>query len=191
MLRAALSLLLLTACRPPSATAPADAGEAAPEARPAAPPIDRDREVTLASDDACPDVAENRNGIADGDGCPDELPEDLARITGVIPELRFSINKDSIVAGREALSAIAEVLQRYPEVVVEIQGHIAATKEKHYRVDLSSRRAQSTRRFLIAAGVDPERLIAVGYGEERPIADNKTAAGRVQNSRVELAIVSR
>ena len=53
---------------------------------------------------------------------------------------------------------------------------------------LSQKRAESVRNYLIKAGVDAKRMTAVGYGQEKPIADNKTAAGRKENRRVEFQI---
>lgn len=188
----ATTTLLLVACHRPAADVDLHAPAAEVAAPTPTPEIERDPELAAVdSRDACPDAVENRNGIDDDDGCPEPLPADLTAILGVIDGLRFSINKDTIVAGQEVLTAIAEVLRRYPGVVLEIRGHQAATGERHYRVDLSTRRAHATRKFLVHLGIDPERLIATGYGEEVPIADNRTREGRARNSRIELEVVER
>lgn len=186
-----LLLALADACERPTASLP-PTSEVPPIA--AAPEVEHDLDLpAVASDDLCPDAAENLNGIDDDDGCPEELPPDLAAITGVIQDLRFAPDKDVIKDGRERLTAIAAVLSRYPAVLVEIHGHVPAPPRDrdYYRVDLSSRRADAIRRFLIHSGVDAARVIARGYGYEVPIADNKTPAGRARNSRVELVVVTR
>lgn len=146
---------------------------------------------TIASSDECPDAPETRNGYRDADGCPDELPPELAAITGVIEGVVFELDKDIIRAGtsRETLDRIAEVLQRVPEVRVEIRVHTAPEPGmESYGRCLSCRRADAIRNYLISRGVEPARLEARGYESNVPIEDNRTPAGRRRNRRVEIVL---
>lgn len=86
------------------------------------------------------------------------------------------------------LTKLAEILNKYDDTNIEVQGHTDATGSEDYNMDLSVRRASSVATFLAVQSVDPDRMQAVGYGELQPIASNETAAGRQQNRRVEVAI---
>jgi outer membrane protein OmpA-like peptidoglycan-associated protein len=58
--------------------------------------------------------------------------------------------------------------------------------DENYNLELSQQRAESVREFLMQNGIEPNRIMARGYGETAPVAPNNTAAGRQQNRRVEL-----
>ena len=73
--------------------------------------------------------------------------------------------------------------------MVEVAGHTDSTGSEEYNQRLSERRADSVARFLGSQGVMSQRIITVGMGESRPVADNSTAAGRQSNRRVELTLV--
>ena len=151
---------------------------------------DGDGDGILDPDDACPAEPECRNGFEDEDGCPDLQPEDLAAVLGVIEDLRFP--PDDWALPPEALpllDPIVAVLARYPELEFEIAGHIDARKSDLFRRrSPSRRRAEAVRDYFILQGINPQRLRAVGYGEELPIASNDTAQGRAQNRRVEISV---
>ena len=83
---------------------------------------------------------------------------------------------------------LADILQKYDDTNVLVEGHTDATGTEQYNMDLSLRRSSSVATFLAFQGVDRNRLDAVGYGELQPIATNETSAGRQQNRRVEVAI---
>jgi outer membrane protein OmpA-like peptidoglycan-associated protein len=70
-----------------------------------------------------------------------------------------------------------------------IDGHTDSTGSEAYNLDLSQRRAETVRDFLIGNGVSPMRLSARGFGEEYPVASNDTLAGRQQNRRVEVVVM--
>lgn len=165
------------------------AGEAGAQAD-GCPPRDGDGDGLLDAADGCPEAGEARNGFEDGDGCPDELPAELQAIVGVVPGIVFDFNKDTIKrASFAALDEIAAALLKYPTVRVEISGHSDDTASNVMRGALTARRAQAVKRYLISRGVAEDRVLSEGYGPERPIASNKTAAGRAKNRRVELAIL--
>ncbi|WP_146158439.1 OmpA family protein [Enhygromyxa salina] len=149
---------------------------------------DGDHDGVLDPDDACPDQRECVNGFDDLDGCPDALPDDLADVIGVIEGLEFGPDRwDIEPESRPVLDRTAEVLARYPTIELEIAGHVDAGQSQTLRRrQPSRRRAEAVRDYLIHQGIDPQRLQAVGYGEDRPRADNRTAEGRALNRRVEL-----
>ena len=71
-----------------------------------------------------------------------------------------------------------------------IEGHTDSRGSDRYNLRLSQGRANSVRSYLIRRGIDPVRMEAVGYGEQKPIGSNRTRAGRAQNRRVEFFITS-
>ena len=101
----------------------------------------------------------------------------------------FPYNSDVIQsAGQSNLRQLATSLRNYPGTEVLIVGHTDATGSDQYNMDLSYRRAESARRFLVAQGIEAGRIRVEGRGETEPIADNTTASGQAQNRRVEVAI---
>ncbi len=89
------------------------------------------------------------------------------------------------------LDDAAKVLLAYPKMRVEIGGHTDSVGSDSYNMRLSQMRAESVRNYLITHhGIDPSRLIAVGYGETMPVADNRTRAGRDLNRRIEYKVLS-
>lgn len=89
----------------------------------------------------------------------------------------------------DVLNSVAKVLDKYEKTVVEVAGHTDSTGSEEYNQRLSERRAESVARFLESQGVMSQRIITVGMGEGRPVADNSTAQGRQANRRVELTLV--
>jgi transforming growth factor-beta-induced protein len=107
---------------------------------------------------------------------------DLAPIT-------FEVGSAVITTdGQAELDRAIEYLTANP-VAVEIGGHTDADGSEEANLALSEERAQAVVDYLIAGGVDPSQLTAVGYGEGLPIADNETDEGRAQNRRIEFAIL--
>jgi len=87
-----------------------------------------------------------------------------------------------------ALDAIATAIQQYPAPKVEIAGHTDASGSAFANLDLSKKRADAIREYLIGKGVPANRLRAVGYGETRPVANNSTPDGRRANRRIEFTL---
>ncbi|MFQ5683634.1 MAG: OmpA family protein [Candidatus Binatia bacterium] len=83
---------------------------------------------------------------------------------------------------------LVDFLKEYPKRQIAVEGHTDSMGSALYNLDLSQRRADSFRNFLIQNGIGSERITARGYGEAYPITSNKTAAGRQQNRRVEIVI---
>ncbi|MCA1793773.1 MAG: OmpA family protein, partial [Desulfobacteraceae bacterium] len=84
------------------------------------------------------------------------------------------------------LDQIADVLKTHPQINVKVQGHTDSIGSKAYNDDLSIKRAQAVKTYLMNKGVQEERLSVEGFGFSKPVAPNDTAEGRALNRRVEL-----
>ncbi len=87
------------------------------------------------------------------------------------------------------LDSVVLVLKKYNKTLIEVAGHTDSVGSKASNQKLSYYRATSVGNYLIDHGIDSQRILTVGHGEERPIADNTTAAGRQLNRRVELTLI--
>jgi len=104
--------------------------------------------------------------------------------------ITFATNSSDLNAGfYDVLNSVSLVLNEYEQTVVEVAGHTDSTGTNEYNQALSMRRAASVASYLRTRQVLGERIIEVGMGEERPIADNSTEPGRQANRRVELTLV--
>jgi outer membrane protein OmpA-like peptidoglycan-associated protein len=154
------------------------------------PDLDNDQDAILDESDKCPNHPETLNGFEDEDGCPDEIPEELKKFTGTIDDIKFKVNSDELLSSSYGtLNRAADVLSQFEGVRMEVQGHASSDGDDSYNLELSQKRAESVRRYLIGRGVNPDRLTAVGYGETKPLATNRTQEGRVENRRVEFQII--
>ena len=154
-------------------------------------PGDHDGDGVLDPADTCPDRLETRNGFDDHDGCPDDLPPAIARYTGALKGIDFAADSADISARSHAvLDEVAQVLVQYPSLRLAIVGHTDDRGTEAYNVDLSRRRAEAVRRYLLGRAVAPERLTASGVGGARPIASNLDAAGRAENRRIEFELLT-
>jgi outer membrane protein OmpA-like peptidoglycan-associated protein len=88
----------------------------------------------------------------------------------------------------ENIENLAKTLKKYEDTKILIEGHTDSKGSEEYNQDLSEKRAGSVGDYLKALGVTSSRISEVGYGEEQPVSDNSTAAGRQENRRVEIAI---
>ena len=86
------------------------------------------------------------------------------------------------------LNSVAIILNKYPQTLLDIDGHTDNTGSDQYNQQLSERRAISVGQYLQAQRIDPRRLLVVGFGETRPIATNASEQGRAVNRRVEIRI---
>lgn len=151
------------------------------------PDADNDADGVPDADDKCPNEPETKNGIDDADGCPDLLRVESGQIRTLEP-IYFDYNKATIQARSEPLLLeMANLIRTRPDLgAIVIEGHTDNKGAAKYNLKLSRDRAASVRTFLVTAGVPEARLSSDGFGSERPIADNKTDAGRAQNRRVEF-----
>ena len=84
---------------------------------------------------------------------------------------------------------VTTVLNKYDKTVIEVAGHTDSDGSVEYNQGLSERRANSVSAYLTSRGIMGQRIIAIGQGELRPVADNNSAAGKQANRRVELTLV--
>ncbi len=119
---------------------------------------------------------------------PDKLKAELEASGKVTLEgVYFDTDKATLKPESDpAILAAASLLKHYSDLVLEVQGHTDSQGDDKYNLDLSSRRAASVVAALVVGGVEKERLVAKGFGEQVPVADNSTAEGRAENRRVEL-----
>jgi len=96
-----------------------------------------------------------------------------------------AVLKDEAIA---QLTQVGDIIAKYNDDRVRIEGHTDSTGTKAGNEQLSMRRAEAVKRVLLSRGVQENQVLVLGLGDTRPIADNKTADGRSKNRRVELHI---
>lgn len=89
----------------------------------------------------------------------------------------------------DVLGSVGKVLKEFDKTVVEVAGHTDSTGSESYNQSLSERRATSVAQYLQSQGISGQRMITVGMGELRPVADNQSPEGRQANRRVEITMV--
>jgi outer membrane protein OmpA-like peptidoglycan-associated protein len=108
-----------------------------------------------------------------------------------LSDVLFEFDKANLKPGSErSLSKVAEFLRENPDRKVTIEGYTDNIGSDAYNIELSQRRADSVRNYLVQNGVSADRITAHGLGEEYPVASNDTQAGRQQNRRVQIIIAS-
>ena len=144
-------------------------------------PVDSDKDGVADYLDKCPNTLV---GVAvDKNGCPNKN-QDLEKLKKGI---QFKSGSAKLTASsNKTLNNIAKLLKKLPAVNLEVQGHTDDTGNEEKNKKISEQRAQAVVKYLVKKGIDSERLRAVGYGSDMPIADNKTKKGRKLNRRVEL-----
>jgi OOP family OmpA-OmpF porin len=134
-------------------------------------------------DDRCPKV----KGTIENKGCPEIAKEDVKKITMIAGQIYFETGKATLKKESYAqLDALVTILNKYPEANLTIEGHTDNVGGDEYNMDLSQRRTDSVKAYLMSKGILESRLKAIGFGETKPIADNTKASGRAKNRRVEL-----
>lgn len=143
--------------------------------------LDSDGDGVVDRLDKCPGT---KAGVkVDANGC--EIPEIIA-LKGV----NFATNSAALTSGSTAvLDQAAATLAKRGDVKTEVAGHTDNRGPAARNKVLSQQRAESVMRYLVSKGVNPANLTARGYGQDSPVADNKTESGRAANRRVELRIM--
>ena len=149
------------------------------------PYADTDKDGVVDKDDACPEVA----GPASNKGCPVITKEEQAQLNEYAKVIYFDSGKSTFKPSTiETLDAVVAILVKYPTAEFDVEGHTDSVGRADYNMTLSQKRAEAVVEYLRSHGVK-SKLNAVGYGETRPIASNKTRAGRAKNRRVEINLV--
>jgi outer membrane protein OmpA-like peptidoglycan-associated protein len=159
------------------------------------PDPDNDKDGVADVDDACPIEPEVINGFEDEDGCPDEGKQVVvlkAEKIEISDTIEFDVGKATLrPAGKALLDQVAQVLKGHQTIrKLSIEGHTSSEGNDAFNMKLSKDRAAAVMKYLVEEkSIDAERLQSEGFGETRPIDDNKTKAGRARNRRVEFLIV--
>jgi len=143
---------------------------------------DDDGDGVINEKDKCPNTPPNTR--VDGDGCP--IPK-VVRLEGVT----FAFNKDHLRPDAQTiLTWVVGIMQKYPDMQVELAGYTDSIGGAAYNLKLSERRAEAVKAYLVEKGIDAGHIQAKGYGKDNPVASNDTDEGRERNRRVELHILN-
>jgi outer membrane protein OmpA-like peptidoglycan-associated protein len=160
-------------------------------------PTDTDGDAIPDTHDACPRTPGPANVERRLHGCPPPPPkpppkaELVAEAIVISEQVQFETGTAALKAESDAvLGQVARVLAEHPELeLVEVQGHTDDTGTHELNQRLSDDRARAVVERLTRHGVAANRLVAKGYGQDRPIADNATEEGRAKNRRVEFRVL--
>ena len=147
---------------------------------------DTDNDGVADKDDECPEVA----GLASNKGCPEVTAAVLETVSMDAKSIYFNTGKatfrsEDVPVKIESISAL---LKQYPTAKFSIEGHTDSDGSDAFNQKLSQERADVVKNALIERGMKAENLSAVGYGESKPVATNKTAAGKAKNRRTEVVL---
>jgi OmpA-OmpF porin, OOP family len=135
--------------------------------------------------DKCP----TRPGPASNQGCPEIAKEIIEKVSMAAKNVFYSTGSYKLLSKSfKSLNEVAEILKADESLMLDIDGHTDAVGSDESNHTLSHNRANSVKEYLVSKGIDESRLKTTGYGEEKPIADNDTAAGRAKNRRTEMTV---
>ena len=147
--------------------------------------VDTDGDGVPDPDDKCPDVA----GPKENQGCPEIKEEVVKKINYAAQNIYFATGKATLLSRSfKGLDEVVRIMKDDAELKLTIDGHTDNTGADALNQRLSENRAAAVKAYLVKKGIDGSRLVSAGYGEAQPVADNKTAAGRQKNRRVELKL---
>ena len=146
---------------------------------------DTDKDGINDEDDKCPSVP----GVVSNMGCPSINVATIEKINKAAANIFFATGSAKLLATSfTSLNSVAAILKDNTDYKVEINGYTDNKGDAAKNKALSESRAQAVSTYLVSKGIDANRLNAAGFGDESPIADNKTPAGRSKNRRVELKV---
>ncbi|MGI4743483.1 MAG: OmpA family protein [Janthinobacterium lividum] len=146
-------------------------------------PLDRDGDGVPDNEDRCPD----RAGPASNKGCPEMKAEAKKVLNEATKYINFDFNKATLKANSfPKLQQMVQIMNEYPDYSLSIAGHTDNKGADDYNLRLSYERAAAARKYMLDKGIPADRIEARGYGETKPIADNKKAAGQALNRRVDF-----
>lgn len=170
----------------------------APDPNDGCPSPDGDHDGIADVNDKCPAQPETVNNYRDDDGCPDAAPGQVAYDNEssqiVVPETKkidFALDSADLTdAAKGTVNEVASVMKAHPEIQrLEIEGHASSKGDAAYNINLTERRAAAVAKALEAQGVEPSRLVPIGYGEFCPAVDAGDNVDEAKNRRVLLKAV--
>jgi outer membrane protein OmpA-like peptidoglycan-associated protein len=131
----------------------------------------------------------NEPGIPELHGCPPVKEEVKEAVDLAAKNIFFKLGSVQLLPiSFSALDEIVKVLKENPDLLLDIEGHSDNVGSALVNKSISAKRAAAIFDYLVRKGIDPNRLLTIGYGSEKPIAANDTEEGRAQNRRVELKL---
>lgn len=148
-------------------------------------PIDSDKDGVPDSQDKCPNVP----GLKENKGCPEIKEETKAIFDKALQGIQFESGKAVLKnTSFGILNQVVTVMIENPTYILTINGHTDSQGNDAQNLVLSKNRANAVRTYLISKGINGARLLADGFGETIPVADNATPEGRALNRRVEFKV---
>jgi len=146
---------------------------------------DRDKDGVNDEEDKCPDLP----GDAANAGCPAIRADLLKNMDLAAKNIFFNTGKYTLLAkSNKALAFVTKTLIENKDYKLDIDGFTDNTGKADKNLLLSQNRSDAVKKYLVSKGIDESRLTASGHGQDNPRADNKTAAGRAKNRRVEFSL---
>lgn len=106
-----------------------------------------------------------------------------------MPDVLFAVNKYTLKPeARERLAKISGIVEAYPDLKLQVEGFTDSTGGDAYNLELSQKRADTVKAYLISSGVPPDHITSEGFGKANPVADNSSASGRKLNRRVDMVV---
>jgi outer membrane protein OmpA-like peptidoglycan-associated protein len=120
----------------------------------------------------------------------DVKQEDRGMVITLSGSVLFASGKSELLpSAQQRLTEVAQALKESsPEASIVVEGHTDSKGSETYNLDLSARRAEAVRSYLVTQGVSEQQIHSQGLGFSRPVADNKSAEGRANNRRVEIVV---
>ncbi len=149
--------------------------------------FDNDADGIPDSVDKCKNDKEIFNGYKDRDGCPDKKPKEIKIGRTILGNVRFPQGSSVWTrSSKKELDVLTESLKAYPKISVEIHGHTDSFGSRKSNQILSEKMANAVRDYLIKKGISSKRIVAKGFGENKPIVPNTSKEGRETNRRIEI-----
>jgi len=141
---------------------------------------DTDNDGIADNEDKCPDSA----GVLTNSGCPEIINFEFSRA------VCFGSAKSVVLTQYSSvLDEVVTILNEHPEVRISVEGFTDSLESDEYNLKLSEKRADYVIGYLVKKGIPEDRLVKSFYGKANPVDDNKTAAGRAKNRRVEIKTI--
>lgn len=146
---------------------------------------DTDNDGVNDEEDKCP----SRPGPASNMGCPEISKAVIDKINVAAKNIFFSTGSAKLLPKSfKSLDEVVGLLKADESLMINIDGHTDSTGKREKNLQLSANRADAVKTYLAGKGIAENRMTATGFGPDKPVADNKKAAGRAKNRRVEMTV---